>query len=1571
MLVGASKSISGFDPRSIVGCSLWLDAADASTVTGTTTVTAWNDKSGRGYSLVPGSGTTSYANNAITVNTSYLYATGAVDLTTFTFFIVAKNNNTNTNQPVFAARPNTSPSYNSTDGFSWYMDYQTQTRFYGGYPTAGQSITTTGLTTSTARLFSVTGTSAGVFQQWNNGTIGGTATYTTRTSTAQGFSVGGEWVGSSYTTYSSSNSIYEILVFNTVLSTTQRQSVEGYLAWKWGLQVQGITTPLSFSTCVLWLDAADSSTVTGTTTVTAWRDKSTKAYTLAPGSGTTSYASSAITLSTSYLLATGAVDLTTFTFFVVVKNNNTNTNIPLFAARPNTTPSYNSTDGFGFYLDGQTQTRFYGGYPTAGQSITTTGLTTSTATLISVTGTSAGVFQQWNNGIVGGTATYTTRTSTAQGFSVGGEWVGSSYTTYSSSSSIYEVVVYNSVLSTSQRQSVENYLSKKWSITITSGLPAIHPFYSVPAFSRPFQPTDIPGCALWMDAADNSTMNSTTTVTTWNDKSGLSNTMTGTATWSGSNMTFNGSTQAFSNTAYVFPSNAYSMFAVYSNTTAPAAAAYMNVVYGNGGYPMLGTFDTTKAVTARSVVGNTLGLGQTATVTNGWAAQIAATYNDIGYGVATDSSGNVFVTGYYGEALTLYNTGGTTGATLAFTGGYDCFLAKYSSAGSVLWATRITGTTTSTDQGRAVATDSSGNVFVTGNYQAALTLYNTGGTTGATLAFTGGNDVFLAKYSSAGSVVWAAQITGTTTSYDVGQGVATDSSGNVFVTGYYGAALTLYNTGGTTGATLAFTGGYDGFLAKYSSAGSVLWATRIASTGNDFVLGVATDSSGNVFVTGNYQEALTLYNTGGGTGATLAFTGGLDCFLAKYSSAGSVVWAAQIAGTTFSGDSGRAVATDSSGNVFVTGYYSAALTLYNTGGGTGATLAFTGGADAFLAKYSSAGSVVWAAQIAGTATDIGYGVATDSSGNVFVTGYYGEALTLYNTGGTTGATLAFTGGSDVFLAKYSSAGSVLWATRITGTTTSDDIGYAVATDSSGNVFVTGYYSAACTLYNTGGGTGATLTQTGGADVFLAKYSSTGFITTTTTYSGGYPATSNILVDGTYTPSTFSPYVNGSNVTALSGTLAAATGLFIGGPSNYFNGSLSELLIYSQTLTTTQRQQIEGYLATKWGLLSSVVSGHPFKSIPPSTSQPPQFQEVTPGNWKYDWQPYLQRLAAANSSGLTITTSNITGGATFTNNGWIGGVLAPNGNIYFTPFFANNILVLNPTTGVTSNLTGGATYISAGWAKGLLAPNGNIYFAPNAASNILVLNPTTGVTSNLTGGANYAGGYAGGVLAPNGNIYFPPVGAANILVLNPTTGVTSNITGGATFTSNGWNGGILAPNGNIYFCPYVAQNILVLNPTTGVTSNITGGANYTGWSGSGGWTGATLAPNGNIYFTPYGATNILVLNPTTGVTSNITGGATYGGAYVGGVLAPNGNIYFTPNVAQNILVLNPTTGVTSNLTGGATFPASGASWYGGVLALDGNIYFTPQQAPNILKINFAGLSQLPSSNYCLSAWTNKF
>jgi hypothetical protein len=525
---------------------------------------------------------------------------------------------------------------------------------------------------------------------------------------------------------------------------------------------------------------------------------------------------------------------------------------------------------------------------------------------------------------------------------------------------------------------------------------------------------------------------------------------------------------------------------------------------------------------------------------------------------------------------------------------------------------------------------------------------------------------------------------------------------------------------------------------------------------------------------------------------------------------------------------------------------------------------------------------------------------------------------------------------------------VVWATRIAGT--GNDLGYGVATDSSGNVFVTGYYGAALTLYDTGGSTSATLAFTGGNDAFLAKYSPTGFITgTTTTYSGGYPASSNIVVDGTYAPSSFSPYVNGSNVTALSGTVAAATGLFIGGPSNYFNGSLSELLIYSQTLTTSQRQQVEGYLTSKWKLSSQIISTHPFKTLPPSTSQPPQFQEVTPGNWKYDWQPYLQRLTAANS-GATANTPVLT-----TKTGsYYGGVLAPNGNIYCAPQNTSNILVITPTTTSPYCTFTTISVVAGYYTGGVLAPNGLIYFIPGNSANgsIIVFNPTLGTytTVSIT-----AGNYGGGVLAPNGLIYCPPYASTtNILVITPTaTSCTAAVVGSGL---GRYFGACLAPNGNIYCTPLGAGNILVITPTATSCTYTTIG------TGLGSYAGAILAPNGNIYCT--GGTNILVIFPATGTYTT----AATGGNYYNGALGPDGKIYFMPQGSGNILVVTPTS--TSPYATTSTLGSGLSTAMGAVLAPNGTIYGVTDNA-SIISITFTGLAQTPSSNYCLSAWTNKF
>ena len=133
-----------------------------------------------------------------------------------------------------------------------------------------------------------------------------------------------------------------------------------------------------------------------------------------------------------------------------------------------------------------------------------------------------------------------------------------------------------------------------------------------------------------------------------------------------------------------------------------------------------------------------------------WGARIAGGGTDQGWGISVDGSGNLYVTGYYASnPLRLYNSDGSVFATtLPFSGSNDCFIAKYNTSGTVQWGARIAGG--GTDQGYGISVDGSGNLYVTGLYSSnPLTLYNSDGSAFATtLANSGANDCFIAKYTA-------------------------------------------------------------------------------------------------------------------------------------------------------------------------------------------------------------------------------------------------------------------------------------------------------------------------------------------------------------------------------------------------------------------------------------------------------------------------------------------------------------------------------------------------------------------------------------------------------------------------------------------------------------------------------------------------------------------------------------------------------------------------------------------------------------------------------------------------------
>ncbi len=466
-----------------------------------------------------------------------------------------------------------------------------------------------------------------------------------------------------------------------------------------------------------------------------------------------------------------------------------------------------------------------------------------------------------------------------------------------------------------------------------------------------------------------------------------------------------------------------------------------------------------------------------------------STDDDFAYGVAVDSSGNVYVAGY------SFVTWGSP--VRAYTGNEDAFVAKLSNAGALTWSTFLGGS--GADIGYAIAVDSSGNVYATG--------YSSATWGSPVTAYTSGKDGFAAKLSSAGALTWHTFLGGSGTD-DEGYNIAVDSSGNVYAGGFSNA---------TWGSPVrAYTAGYDAFAAKLSSAGALTWNTFLGGTGAETRGAIAVDSSGNVYVAG-YTDA-----TWGSP--VRAYTSGADSYAVKLSSAGALTWNTFLGGT--GADAAESIAVDSSGNVYVSG---------SSGATWGSPVtAYTSGVDGYAAKLSSAGALTWNTFIGGSGNDTAYGIAVDSIGNVYVSGKSGA------TWGSPGR--AYTSGTDGIAAKLSSAGALTWNTFLGGSGTDTIRGIAV--DSSDNVYVSGYTDATW---------GSPVTAyTGNVEAFAAKISSSTTVDfSSATYNGtekegsltitvelSAASASSVTVDYASSDGTATA---GTDYTAVSGTLTFSAG----------------------------------------------------------------------------------------------------------------------------------------------------------------------------------------------------------------------------------------------------------------------------------------------------------------------------------------------------------------------------------------------------------------------------------------------
>ena len=369
------------------------------------------------------------------------------------------------------------------------------------------------------------------------------------------------------------------------------------------------------------------------------------------------------------------------------------------------------------------------------------------------------------------------------------------------------------------------------------------------------------------------------------------------------------------------------------------------------------------------------------------------------------------------------------------------------------------------DEALDISSDAGNNNYTIGYFSNSIAF---GGTT---LNSYGITDCFVTKSDNAGAYVWAVKLG--SSNVDKGLSIKTDADGNSYICGFYSSNATFGSF------PLVSAGLQDGFVAKISSAGAVVWATSLGGTENDIANAVNFDGDGNVLVTGQFKGTAQF----GGTTLVSAtdpstMLSSIDIFTVKLNSAGSVLWAEQ--GKAKYTDRGLDVAGDSDGNVFVTGQYSDTILFDQTHNNIASN-------SIFLVKYNSSGEEQWFRKIGGSTLNVVSGIAVDGDDNIFLTGDFEGSVTFF---GSPDVVLNDVYDRAIFIAKYNNEGNILW-TKSSG---SDSyVGSKnIALDNESNAYITGNFECKFNAFADFYGEG-TFNSIGKKDIYTAKYSAAGVL----------------------------------------------------------------------------------------------------------------------------------------------------------------------------------------------------------------------------------------------------------------------------------------------------------------------------------------------------------------------------------------------------------------------------------------------------------------------------------------------
>ncbi|MDD2984568.1 MAG: T9SS type A sorting domain-containing protein [Crocinitomicaceae bacterium] len=348
-----------------------------------------------------------------------------------------------------------------------------------------------------------------------------------------------------------------------------------------------------------------------------------------------------------------------------------------------------------------------------------------------------------------------------------------------------------------------------------------------------------------------------------------------------------------------------------------------------------------------------------------WATSYGGAGSDYPIAMEIDTAGNIFIAGHFDGVNTTFGNFNLVnqGSSLS----KDVFITKLDSSGDVLWLK--SGGGEEEDAMGDMCLDKSGNVYVTGRFHSntitfgGFTLYNQNNNQTT--------DVFVVKYDSDGTLLWAFSEGGT--GYDRGQAISADSNGDIVVTGNFASPIFGIGMNSYTNSS----GLEDIFIAKFGSSGNVIWSKKASGVKSEETTGAVIDRNGDIYVTGySFSNSITFGSK------VLIGTGNADPFLVKYNAAGTVLWA-KSGGGIFN-DYSFSLALDENDNAIISGFYTSPNLSF--GGVTNTNPPIV--ADVYVVKFDHDGNALWFASAEGSLLSCPRAVCVDLSGKIFVTGYF-------------------------------------------------------------------------------------------------------------------------------------------------------------------------------------------------------------------------------------------------------------------------------------------------------------------------------------------------------------------------------------------------------------------------------------------------------------------------------------------------------------------------------------------------------------------------------------------------------